>query len=362
LQGGPGASSTGYGNFEEIGPYDVNLKAREINWVQSANILFIDSPVGAGFSYVTSPDAYVTTDQQIGIDLVALLKGFLTKYPNFVTNNNSFWIFCESYGGKESTSFGVALADAITKNEIKINFRGVALGDSWISPVDFVLAYADYLYTVSEIDDNGKTRIEASANEALKAIQSEQWLKATQIWGVNQNDIQNTSDGIDFYNILNRQSQDDYSKGHLKKYYADPLTALMNGKVRDKLQIIPNNVTWGGQSDDVFKYLSTDFMKPYIDQVDSLISQNYVVAVYSGNLDLICCTTGTINWMKKLSWNGFPIFNGQARVPISDPSGIVLGFRKVYKNFQFINILAAGHMVPTDQPLAAKTMLDLIIN
>ncbi|KAG8227939.1 hypothetical protein J437_LFUL008751 [Ladona fulva] len=33
LQGGPGASSTGYGNFEEIGPLDVNLRPRNSSWM-----------------------------------------------------------------------------------------------------------------------------------------------------------------------------------------------------------------------------------------------------------------------------------------------------------------------------------------
>jgi len=33
LQGGPGASSTGYGNFEEIGIADTNLNVRNHSWV-----------------------------------------------------------------------------------------------------------------------------------------------------------------------------------------------------------------------------------------------------------------------------------------------------------------------------------------
>lgn len=33
LQGGPGGSSTGYGNFEELGPFDVNLNYRNYTWV-----------------------------------------------------------------------------------------------------------------------------------------------------------------------------------------------------------------------------------------------------------------------------------------------------------------------------------------
>lgn len=33
LQGGPGASSTSFGNFEEIGPIDSDLKKRNSTWV-----------------------------------------------------------------------------------------------------------------------------------------------------------------------------------------------------------------------------------------------------------------------------------------------------------------------------------------
>jgi len=73
LQGGPGGSSTGFGNFDELGPLDVNLKPRNTSWTQIANVLFVDNPVGAGFSYVTNKDAY-TKD----------VKGWLNIYDFFV--------------------------------------------------------------------------------------------------------------------------------------------------------------------------------------------------------------------------------------------------------------------------------------
>lgn len=60
LQGGPGGSSTGFGNFEEIGPQNVQLKPRNTTWLKEANLLFVDNPVGAGYSYVTRDDAYTT--------------------------------------------------------------------------------------------------------------------------------------------------------------------------------------------------------------------------------------------------------------------------------------------------------------
>ena len=43
----------------------------------------------------------------------------------------------------------------------------------------------------------------------------------------------------------------------------DPLDTLMNGYVKEYLGI-PNFVTWGGQSGDVFNYQSGDFMKDVV--------------------------------------------------------------------------------------------------
>lgn len=72
------------------------------------------------------------------------------------------WVFCESYGGKMTTVFAKAcslhttvnseetllqhLLKAIDGDEIKVNFRGVALGDSWIHPMDYVNTWDNYLY------------------------------------------------------------------------------------------------------------------------------------------------------------------------------------------------------------------------
>eukprot|EP01123_Difflugia_compressa_P004776 TRINITY_DN16288_c0_g1_i1.p1 TRINITY_DN16288_c0_g1~~TRINITY_DN16288_c0_g1_i1.p1 ORF type:complete len:425 (-),score=71.35 TRINITY_DN16288_c0_g1_i1:18-1292(-) len=366
LQGGPGASGTGFGNFEEIGPLDVNLQPRPINWVQSANIMFIDSPVGTGYSYTTSDDAYCTTDEQVGIDLVVLLQHFLEKYPLFKAN--PFWIFCESYGGKEATSFGVAVVQAIQKGTLNVNFKGVALGDSWISPVDFVLAYTDYLLSVSEIDNLGYEIVNKTAHDVLNAVTASKWDEATSLWSDNQNAIGSATVGINFYNILDRSSSD-YLKqpssrwfkphAHLNKYYQDPLTDLMNGKIRQKLNI-PQNVTWGGQSGEVFTKMTGVFMKPYVEQVDFLLVHGFQVVVYSGNLDLICCTPGTLTWMSKLKWPGYSQFEKSPRNSFVANS-LIAGFSKTYQNLSFFTILSAGHMVPADQPSAAKYMLDTVI-
>ena len=61
LQGGPGGSSM-FGLFAEMGPFNANaelkLVRRPAAWTTKYAMLFIDNPVGAGFSYTTSSEGY----------------------------------------------------------------------------------------------------------------------------------------------------------------------------------------------------------------------------------------------------------------------------------------------------------------
>ena len=52
-----------------------------------------------------------------------------------------------------TAAFGVALHHEILSGGLECNFQGVALGDSWISPIDSVLTWAPYLYQVSLLDE-----------------------------------------------------------------------------------------------------------------------------------------------------------------------------------------------------------------
>lgn len=106
-QGGPGAGSTGYGNFEELGPLKVDLSARNYTWVKDLNVLFIDSPVGSGFSYVDTPLSLTTDNTQIANDLVELMRGFFKVHPEF--EEVPLHIFAQSYGGKVAVEFAYSL-------------------------------------------------------------------------------------------------------------------------------------------------------------------------------------------------------------------------------------------------------------
>jgi vitellogenic carboxypeptidase-like protein len=111
LQGGPGWP-TMYGLFKENGPFLVGwdefsgkpqLLRNIYSWTANHNLLYIDNPVGTGFSYTTSDDGYPETDEQLAREVLEGLTQFMLMYPSMVPGANPaktpFYAFGESYGG-----------------------------------------------------------------------------------------------------------------------------------------------------------------------------------------------------------------------------------------------------------------------
>ncbi|KAK2433828.1 serine carboxypeptidase [Trifolium repens] len=381
LQGGPGASGVGIGNFEEVGPLDTNLKPRNSTWLLKADLLFVDNPVGTGYSFVEDQKLFVKTDDEAATDLTTLLIKLFNN--NEKLQKSPLYIVAESYGGKFAVTLGLSALKAIEDKKLKLTLGGVALGDSWISPEDFVFSWGPLLKDLSRIDDNGLEKSNSIAERIKKQLEDGKFEDATNSWSELENVISASSNNVDFYNLLVDAGSDSVTiaaseLGLLKeismKRYSKYLTSirrrfstpggdgdvdtLLNGVIKKKLKIIPENVTWGGQSNDVFGALEGDFMKPRIDEVDQLLAKGVNVTVYNGQVDLICATKGTEAWLRKLKWEGLRSFLGKDRTPLYCGSNkTTKGFYRSYKNLQFYWILGAGHFVPSDQPCVALEMI-----
>uniref|UniRef100_A0A8C2WZR0 Carboxypeptidase n=1 Tax=Cyclopterus lumpus TaxID=8103 RepID=A0A8C2WZR0_CYCLU len=372
LQGGPGGSGSGFGNFGEIGPLDGDLKPRKTSWVQAASVLFVDNPVGTGFSYTDRPDGYATDVATVASDMLVLLQHFFTGRAEF--QSVPFYIFSESYGGKMAAAISLELTKAIAQGTVKCNFAGVALGDSWISPLDSVMTWGPYLYTTSLLDDHGLEEVSSAAEAVKQAVEQQQFQKATELWSVAETVVEQNTNGVNFYNILTQEPDErrasvageDFvslqARRHVRPLHEQSLSELMNGPIRKKLGLIPRNVTWGGQAEDVFSNMAGDFMRPVVDVVDQLLTAGVNVTVYNGQLDLIVDTMGQELWVKRLKWEGLAGFNEMRWTPLDDPMfpGVTGAFCKTYKNFAFYWILRAGHMIPSDQGPMALQMMRMI--
>ena len=156
LNGGPGASSL-MGAFTELGPYIVNgeksLMPNPFGWNKVANVLFLESPTGVGFSYceaMLNGEACKHNDTSTANLNFLSLKYFVEhKFPEF--RGRDFMIWGESYAGV----YVPTLADLVYSagDALDLNFLGFGVGDPCTC----------LLYTSPSPRDNRTSRMPSSA-------------------------------------------------------------------------------------------------------------------------------------------------------------------------------------------------------
>ena len=76
----------------EIGPYRLkdssHLEYNDGSWDEFANLLFVDNPVGTGFSYVDS-DSYIHELTTMADNFRSFLEKFFALFPEHETNDVS---------------------------------------------------------------------------------------------------------------------------------------------------------------------------------------------------------------------------------------------------------------------------------
>ncbi|KAJ4473583.1 alpha beta-hydrolase [Lentinula aciculospora] len=100
LNGGPGSSSMA-GMFFENGPMRINgdysmTSNTESSWDTVADYVWIDQPVGTGFS-TADEDGYISGEDQMGTDFLGFLSNLVKVFPSLATR--PLHITGESYAG-----------------------------------------------------------------------------------------------------------------------------------------------------------------------------------------------------------------------------------------------------------------------
>ncbi|XP_011030309.1 PREDICTED: serine carboxypeptidase-like 18 isoform X3 [Populus euphratica] len=138
LTGGPGCSALS-GFIYEIGPLSFDyakssgggkpvLALNPYSWTKIANIIFVDAPVGTGFSYSTTWEGYDVSDTLSAAETYEFLRKWLVDHPKFLTN--PLYVAGDSYSGIVAPIIVQEISDG---NEVgrqpTMNLKGYVLGN-----------------------------------------------------------------------------------------------------------------------------------------------------------------------------------------------------------------------------------------
>nr|XP_008195883.2 PREDICTED: retinoid-inducible serine carboxypeptidase-like [Tribolium castaneum] len=344
LQGGPGMPASGFGNFLEIGPLDANFQGREGSFIENFNVLFIDNPVGVGFSYISDNETRMVTNG--GMEAKPLDE----THPEF--KNVPLYVFGESYGGKMATEFVYRLKQKEKFENLTLcNLKALALGGAFISPISYISNYAAIAFHLGLVNKRVSARIDELTKQIQVLINKEAYEEASDIYDNILNELDLILN-VDFHNIvrkINATWMTDFQK------ITSTLEHVMNSKVKDKLNITAD-VYWEYNS-DVYNSIKGDVLKSVTDKIETILNTTDVkVLVYNGMLDFIVNTAGTVTWLDDLNWTGKEKWSTQNET-VFKINDVIEGYSKRVDNLVFYVVFRAGHSVPADNLLAMNEIL-----
>ncbi|XVF67001.1 hypothetical protein PTKIN_Ptkin10aG0085200 [Pterospermum kingtungense] len=170
LNGGPGCSSIGYGEAEELGPFfprkdTSTLKLNPHRWNKAANLLFVESPVGVGFSYTnTSSDINDLGDKITAEDAYKFLVNWFKRFPQF--KSHDLYISGESYAGHYVPQLAEVIFDSnkhVSKADY-INLKGFMIGNALMDDETDQTGMVDYAWDHAVISDKVYHDIKVKCN------------------------------------------------------------------------------------------------------------------------------------------------------------------------------------------------------
>ncbi|KAL1497429.1 hypothetical protein ABEB36_008404 [Hypothenemus hampei] len=346
LQGGPGASSL-YGLFEENGPFAVKTSSvsfRQYSWHKTHSLLYIDQPVGTGFSFTKRN--YVSNQTQVGEHLYIALLQFFTMFSEI--RENKFFISGESYGGKYVPAIAYTIHNKNPKAIIKINLQGLLIGNGYSDPINQI-NYGDYLYQLGLIDFSALEHLHKLESLTKEAIIFRQFASARRRIDEIFNFCGTTIGQVSVYNFLQTTN-----------FIPDEdlwVKFIVKDQVRNAIHV--GNQPFHVSSKTVYSNLKLDMVKSVAEWISELLSY-YRVLIYNGQLDIIVAYVLTENYLKNLKFDSSKEYLNAAR-NIWIFNGTISGYVKTAGNLTEVIIRNAGHMAPIDQPSVVYELISKFI-
>jgi cathepsin A (carboxypeptidase C) len=364
LTGGPGCSSM-VALLSENGPCTVaeggmHTIPNKYSWNQKANIMFLDQPVGTGFSY-GNKDEYDTNEAEVSDDLYHFMQEFFKAHTEY--HKNEFYVFGESYAGHYVPAVSHRIYEgnkAVPKGDGAeyIAMRGFGIGNGLTDPeiqyqyypqMAFKPGHAPGAVDASTFQDMQSSV--AACTKSIKHCQTDTSAcpEAKDLCSMKLV-VPVQSKGINVYDMRKQCSKPPLCY----RRFGDVETYLNQKRVMKTLGV---HKTWTTCNFEVNADFSEDWMKNYASKIPDMLSNGYSALIYAGDVDFICNWMGNKAWTMKMDWSGHDDFNNAKDVEWK-VDGDVKGEVRHAGRLNFVRIHNAGHMVPMDQPKAALAMLD----
>uniref|UniRef100_A0A023FQ36 Putative serine carboxypeptidase lysosomal cathepsin a n=1 Tax=Amblyomma cajennense TaxID=34607 RepID=A0A023FQ36_AMBCJ len=354
------------------GPVQLNASGtgflpRELTIQKNMSVIYLDAPVGAGYSFTKKKSGYATHMENITKDIKEFLNQFLAVFEQY--KKRDFYAGGDSYAAR----YSVALADDMLKkpDDVPLKFQGVIGGVGFLAPILDLADSSDFLLQTSMLNRKGyvefKTYFEMMRN-LTKTPNPDNYTIAL---------------GILFRTIFTSEPKTLFQNLTLYNSHASPLYTerplpmmLSFGFANDpKFKIAIHagmNTSLQYDNKDLQMSLIFDWLVDITDKVKYVLEHTRVL-FYTGQLDALFPSANSQAYFEKLNWTHSEAYRKAERdlwppygryLPL--PGNITLplsasGYTKSAGNFTSAVVLGMGHYAGFDKPAEIyKLILDFL--
>ncbi|KXN92916.1 Carboxypeptidase S1 [Leucoagaricus sp. SymC.cos] len=351
FNGGPGSSSM-IGLLQELGPCRITNDSRSVtlnpfSWNNKANLLFIDQPVGVGFSH---GDLKVGTSQAAAADVWSFMQIFFadSRFAKYKTNKLAIWT--ESYGGHYGPTFAAhflaqnAAIDAGTVSGVKLNLQVLGVGDGLTDPLTQYPGYITYAANnpyhtlVSSSVISRANSSWTSSNGCRAQIQN--------CYNTGTNSVCSAAQSFCNNNILSPLA------GKWDVYYVptadpDPYPPSITNYLNSVASQIGAEATWEQSNNNVYNNFAAtgDWMHNSRPNLETVINAGVRTVVYDGDADYILNFNGVEAMVDALNTKFSSTYHSQ-QFGSFNVRGQQAGLFKNAGTFSYVRFFGAGHEVP----------------
>ncbi|KJA29785.1 hypothetical protein HYPSUDRAFT_31784 [Hypholoma sublateritium FD-334 SS-4] len=363
FNGGPGCSSFD-GAMMEVGPWRWDGKSehdfyvKSGGWEEYTTMVFVDQPVGTGFSY-TSSDKYVHTMEEAQVQIIQFLKNFYEVFPEY--KNVDTYLAGESFAGQWIPYY----ADAILNSSLNIPLRGAAIGNGWMDSKVQYPAYLDYVTKTGLFVENTsdwkkiKQLTDSCVADIQKLTSNPMVIDGCQnvlqsIMNIKSRTVNDQKMCINIYDIrledtapacgMNWPPEMPQIKDFLGRH-----------EVVNALHAAAHPGNWVECRPTVHSAFQERQLESAITVLPRVLSK-IPIMIFAGDQDLICNYIGLENMIKGLTWNGETGL-GTVQTQSWAVNAIPAGTWVASRNLTYVKIFNASHMVPYDVPHVAHDMM-----
>eukprot|EP00850_Spirogloea_muscicola_P002397 SM000009S23526 [mRNA] locus=s9:580204:583567:- [translate_table: standard] len=349
LNGGPGCSSL-IGAFYELGPWrvagvDGRLVPNAGAWNRRYGVLFVDNPIGTGFSVVGPSETAPTDQARVAEHLLHGLLAFFGENPDFA--GRPLVVAGESYGGKYVPSLAHRLLEEVRRGasgggsakEPRLPFRllGMAVGNGFTDPRSQGPPVGTPADAVCSRPSDGRSREEWVAAHHRRTRLCE-WIEE--------------HGGIPTLLDVRR-----YAKYHATEDGIEYLALFLNRPEVKAALGADADVDWVSCRKSIRLHMAEDTMKSCKWKVEACVRAGLPMLLYQGQYDAKDGVVSSLAWMADLDWDRNDAFWGAER-RLWRVDGRLAGYWRQLDNLTHVEVTGAGHQVPVDQPRHSQVMIE----